>query len=117
MFGSANVDQDGGSNYTGVKSPAIDALVAAMSGAKSEEQLLPACHALERILVAGHYLIPQWYSPAHRMVYDAWRLRMPAQIPPYSPGEGWAIYTWWAQVPPKPPASAPSPQPEQTPKP
>ena len=103
FFGSANVDQEGGSNYTGVKSAAVDAMVAAMSSAKSEEQLLPACHALERILVAGHYLIPQWYSAAHRMVYDAWRLRMPAQIPPYSPGEGWAIYTWWAQIPPAAP--------------
>ena len=62
--------------------------------------MLPACHALERIIVAGSYLIPQYYAGNHRMVYDAWRLAMPAQTPPYVPGETWVINQWWAQLPP-----------------
>jgi microcin C transport system substrate-binding protein len=31
------------------------------------------------------------------MVYDAWRLALPGQIPAYSPGELWAVYAWWAK--------------------
>ncbi|MEG0150439.1 MAG: extracellular solute-binding protein [Comamonas sp.] len=104
LFGSAAVDQEGASNYVGLKSPAVDAMIAAMASAKTQEQLLPACHALERIIVHGHYLIPQWYSTTHRMVYDDWRLARPVQTPAYSTGELWAIYTWWARQPPGPPA-------------
>lgn len=97
LFGSAAADQEGGSNYVGLKSRAVDSIIAQMAAAKSEQQMLPACHALERIIVQGHYLIPQYYSGTHRMVYDAWRLALPGQIPAYSPGELWAVYTWWAK--------------------
>ncbi|MDR2297146.1 MAG: extracellular solute-binding protein [Comamonas sp.] len=97
LFGSAAADQEGGSNYVGLKSRAVDAIITQMAAAKSEQQMLPACHALERIIVQGHYLIPQYYSGTHRMVYDAWRLALPGQIPAYSPGELWAVYTWWAK--------------------
>ena len=97
LFGSAAADQEGGSNYVGLKSRAVDSIIAQMAAAKSEQQMLPACHALERIIVQGHYLIPQYYSCTHRMVYDAWRLALPGQIPAYSPGELWAVYTWWAK--------------------
>ena len=104
LFGSASADQEGGFNFVGLKSPAADAMIAAMASARTQRQLLPACHALERIIVHGHYLIPQWYGAAHRLVYDDWRLALPAEIPPYSPGELWVIYDWWA----RPPASAAS---------
>lgn len=97
LFGSAAADQEGGANFVGLKSPAVDAMISAMVSARTEAQMLTACHALERIIVHGHYLIPQWYSSTHRMVYDAWRLDMPQRMPPYSPGELWAIYVWWAK--------------------
>ena len=97
LFGSAAADVEGASNYVGLKSKAVDAIIAQMAAAKSEQQMLPACHALERIIVHGHYLIPQYYSGTHRMVYDAWRLALPGQIPAYSPGELWAVYAWWAK--------------------
>ena len=100
LFGSAAADQEDSGNLAGVKSPAVDAAINAMVSAKTEQQMLPACHALERIITHGHYLIPQWYADTHRMVYDAWRLEMPGEIPPYSPGELWAVYTWWARNPP-----------------
>ena len=97
LFGSAAADVEGGSNYVGLKSKAVDTIIAQMASAKSEQEMLPACHALERIIAHGHYLIPQYYSGTHRMVYDAWRLALLAQIPAYSPGELWAVYTWWAK--------------------
>jgi microcin C transport system substrate-binding protein len=45
----------------------------------------------------SHLLIPQWSAGTHRIAYNAWRLARPAQMPPYSSGEGWAIDTWWAK--------------------
>ncbi|MGE8317931.1 MAG: extracellular solute-binding protein [Comamonas sp.] len=100
LFGSAAADLEDSGNLAGVKSPAVDAVIQALVSAKTEQQMLPACHALERIVTHGHYFIPQWYAGTHRMVFDAWRLEMPGEIPPYSPGEMWAVYTWWARNPP-----------------
>jgi microcin C transport system substrate-binding protein len=100
LFGSAAADVEGGYNFVGLKSPAVDAIIAKMASAQSEQQLLPACHALERIIVHGHYLIPQYYAGTHRMVYDAWHLALPEKIPAYSTGELWSVYTWWAKAVP-----------------
>lgn len=106
LFGSRSADTEGAGNFPGVKNPAVDAIIRKMTEAKSEEQLLPACHALDRIIAAGHYLIPQWSAGTHRMVYDSWRLVRPAVVPPYAPGETWVINTWWARIPPR---TAPAP--------
>ncbi len=102
LFGSAAADQEDSGNFPGVKSPAVDAVIRAMVSARTEAQMLPACHALERVIAHGHYLIPQWTAPTHRMVYDAWHLVRPAVVPPYSPGEMWVVDTWWAKLPPGP---------------
>ena len=100
LFGSAAADQEDSGNFPGVKSPAVDAFIKAMTGAKTQAQLLPACHALERAIVHGHYLVPQWSAGTHRMAYNAWRLALPSVAPPYSNGEGWVMDTWWARQPP-----------------
>ena len=99
LFGSKAADTEDSGNFAGVKNPAVDAFITALTSAKTEAELLPACHALDRAIAHGHYLIPQWTAPTHRMVYDAWRLERPASVPPYSPGETWVIDTWWAKTP------------------
>jgi microcin C transport system substrate-binding protein len=99
LFGSQAADTEDSGNFAGVKNPAVDAFVTALTSAKSEAQLLPACHALDRAIAHGHYLIPQWTAPTHRMVYNAWRIALPAIVPPYSSGEGWVMDTWWAKQP------------------
>ncbi|MNT84752.1 hypothetical protein D3C72_2248100 [compost metagenome] len=71
-----------------------------MTAAKTEADLLPACHALERVIAHSHYLIPQWSQGTHRMVYDDWRLQHPAVVPPYTGGELWVVDTWWARATP-----------------
>ncbi len=97
MFGIKAADQEDSGNHTGVKSPAVDALIAHIVGAKSKADLLVACHALDRVIAHSHLLIPQWSAPTHRMAYNAWRLARPDVVPPYSQGETWAIDTWWAK--------------------
>jgi microcin C transport system substrate-binding protein len=97
LFGSkAAVTEDSG-NLAGVSSPAVDAIITRMTGAKTKADLLPACRALERVITHSHYLIPQWTAATHRMAFNDRRLARKDPMPPYAPGENWAIYTWWAK--------------------
>lgn len=97
IFGSKAADTEDSGNLSGVKSPAVDALLRQMTGARTKQELLPACRALERVIAHSHYLIPQWTAGTHRIAYNAWRLQPTAAMPPYASGEGWAIDTWWAK--------------------
>lgn len=100
LFGTQAADTPDSGNFAGVKNPAVDALITAMTSAKTEEQLRPACQALDRVIAHHHYLIPQWTAATHRMAYNAWRLAQPAGgMPPYASGEGWVMETWWSKKP------------------
>jgi len=97
LFGSKAAKTEDSGNFSGAANPAIDAVIARMTAAKTKAELLPACHALERIVAHSHYLLPQWTAGTHRVVYNARRIAMPGQMPPYAPGETWIISTWWAR--------------------
>ncbi|MDP3520643.1 MAG: extracellular solute-binding protein [Hydrogenophaga sp.] len=97
MFGSEAAKTPDSGNYAGVSSPAVDALITRMTGAKTQAELLPACRALERVIAHSHYLIPQWTAGTHRMAYNQQRLARPDVVPPYFQGEAWAIDTWWSR--------------------
>lgn len=97
MFGSKAADTEDSGNLAGIKSPAVDALVAGITSAKRKQDLLPACRALDRVIMHSYILVPQWSAGTHRLAYNAWRLDKPAQMPPYAQGEGWAIDLWWAK--------------------
>jgi microcin C transport system substrate-binding protein len=99
LFGSKAADVEDSGNHAGVKSPAVDAMISRMTGARTKAELLPACRSLERIIAHSHYLIPQWTAGTHRIAYNAWRLAVPATMPPYAQSEAWAIDTWWAKQP------------------
>ena len=102
LFGSKAADTEDSGNLAGVKSPAIDSLISHMVGADTKPEFLAACRALERVVSHSHYLLPQWYSPVHRLAYNAWRLAKPDVVPPYFRGETWAVDTWWAKTPARP---------------
>ncbi|MDO5087323.1 MAG: extracellular solute-binding protein [Comamonadaceae bacterium] len=104
LFGSQAADVEDSGNLAGVRNPAVDALIARMVAASAQPDFLAACRALERVITHSHYLLPQWYSAAHRMAYNAWRLQKPAATPAYFEGTAWAIETWWAR-----PQTRPSP--------
>jgi microcin C transport system substrate-binding protein len=97
MFGSKAADMEDSGNLAGLRSPAVDALIARMTSAKRQEDLLPACRALDRVVMHSYLLVPQWSAGTHRIAYNAWRLAKPDTMPPYAQGEGWAIDTWWAK--------------------
>jgi len=97
LFGSQAADTEDSGNFAGVKSEAIDSLISHMVGAPTKPDFLAACRALERVVSHSHYLLPQWYSPVHRLAYNAWRLQKPDVTPPYFQGVTWAMDTWWAR--------------------
>lgn len=62
-WGSANADRKGSLNYAGVKSPAVDAVLKALLGARLREDFVAAVRALDRLLVSGFYVVPLYYLP------------------------------------------------------
>ena len=90
-FATATADQVGSSNAAGIKDPVVDALIAEVVGATDRATLVAAARALDRVLLRGHYMIPQWYKGAHHLVY--WdKFGRPALKPRYARG---VIDTWW----------------------
>ena len=97
LFGSQGVKVEGSSNHAGVNSPAVDALVTALTRARSQAEMLPACRALDRVIMHSHYLIPQWTLGSHRVVYNQQRLAYKEPMPPYAKAEEWLMFSWWAK--------------------
>lgn len=100
LFGSAAADQPDSSNYTGLKNPAVDALIEQMVQANTVDDFNTACRALERVIVSEQVLIPQWYASTYRIAYNAHRLRHQSPMPPYTPVgryvENWVMSYWWS---------------------
>ena len=104
LFGSKAADTNGAGNFAGVKNPAVDALIARITGADNRDEFLAACRALDRVIAHGHYMVPAWTSSEQRVAYSRWKLERPAVVPPHPP-EGvaymtWPMTTWWARHPP-----------------
>jgi microcin C transport system substrate-binding protein len=91
FFSSEAVKLQGSRNLSGISDPVIDALIEKIVEAKTREQLTFACRALDRVLRAGHYWIPQWNKGTHWIAY--WDVfARPKEKPRY----GRAIpETWW----------------------
>jgi len=82
--------QQGGRNLLGIASPAVDDLVSLIIEAPDRQSLVTRVHALDRVLLAGYYVIPNWHFPYFRVA--SWdKFARPAVSPPY----GLAIETWW----------------------
>ncbi|MGB6535360.1 MAG: extracellular solute-binding protein [Xanthobacteraceae bacterium] len=65
FFSSRAAALKGSNNLAGIADPAIDALIETVIAADSRSALVTACRALDRVIRAGHYWIPQWYKPSH----------------------------------------------------
>lgn len=90
-WGSDNANVEGSVNLAGIKDPVIDALIDKAVEAKSRDELVTATRAIDRVLRAGHYWVPQWYKAAHHIAY--WdKFSYPEKKPKFSRG---APDTWW----------------------
>jgi peptide/nickel transport system substrate-binding protein len=63
-FGSQAADSQGTRNYMGVKSAAIDAMIAAMLETRGRDDFAAAVRALDRVLMSGFYVIPVFNVPS-----------------------------------------------------
>ncbi len=57
-FGSEGKTKEGTRNYAGIADPAVDRAIEALLKAKTREELVAAARAEDRLLVAGHYILP-----------------------------------------------------------
>ena len=91
-FSSEAADLPGTGNFSGVKMKAVDALITSVETAKNREDMEVAARALDRVLRANFYTIPNWHIDIHRVAY--WnkfgfpKVEKPAYAFPY-------LSTWW----------------------
>lgn len=68
-FHSQSANRPGTHNYPGIADPAVDALLERAGKAQTREELVTAVRALDRVLRARHFWIPNWHSANHRVAY------------------------------------------------
>ncbi len=78
-------------NSGGLADPAVDALINVARNASTREELTTAVHALDRVMRAKRYWVPQWYKPEYWVAYYD-MFEHPAETPPYDLGY---LDFWW----------------------
>jgi len=82
---------NGSYNIAGIADPSVDALIDKTIAAGTRPALVAACKALDRVIRAGRYWVPQWYRASHWVAY--WDVfGRPATQPRYDRG---VPDTWW----------------------
>ncbi|WP_052535612.1 extracellular solute-binding protein [Candidatus Phaeomarinobacter ectocarpi] len=89
-WGGDSADTDGTRNYMGVRSDAVDAMIAAMLEAREREDFVTAVRALDRVLLSGHYVIPLYHAP------DQWVARWNNLDHPQVQPNFVRFDTWWS---------------------
>ena len=89
-WGSAAADQQGSRNYMGVKSKAVDSMIAAMLGATNRTDFVAATRALDRVLLSGFYVVPLYFPPV-QWVARWTRIEHPSRTSLF----GYLPETWW----------------------
>ncbi|WP_183925808.1 extracellular solute-binding protein [Rhizobium mongolense] len=92
-WGSGSVAQQGSRNYAGIANPAVDALVRMIIFAPNRDEQVAAIKAMDRVLLANHYVIPLFYRNTYWIAY--WNtITRPAELPAYSLG---FPDVWWSK--------------------
>ncbi len=89
-YGSATADVSA-FNVMGLKSPAVDRMIKVLLATRTKDDLTVATKAMDRVLRAEQFWIPQWYKAADWVAsYDFYE--HPATPAPYALGE---FSFWW----------------------
>ena len=96
FWGSQAADQPGSYNLIGIKNPAVDTMIDQVIFAKSRDDLVAATHALDRVLLWNHYVVPQWtYGKERTARWD--RFGHPETMPKYGTSDFPTIWWWDAE--------------------
>ena len=90
FYGSETADVSA-FNVMGLKSPAVDRLIENVMASQSLDDLTVATQALDRVLRAERFWVPQWYKNTHTIAYYN-MFEHPETLPPYALGE---LDFWW----------------------
>lgn len=91
---SSSANAPGSRNLMGINNPVIDSLVEQLIKADSRESLIAHAHALDRVLLHNHYVIPHWHINHHRLAY--WdKFDRPSNSPRYDIGFEIGLMSWW----------------------
>ncbi|MBB4040539.1 microcin C transport system substrate-binding protein [Microvirga flocculans] len=91
-WGSQAAAREGSRNLSGIADPAVDALIDNVIFAKDREELVAATKALDRVLLAHDYVVPQWtYRKQRTARWD--RYSHPVTMPRYGAASFPTI--WW----------------------
>jgi peptide/nickel transport system substrate-binding protein len=93
-WSSAAANAEGAYNLSGVASPAIDAMIAALLAAESSEDFVAAVRALDRLLISGFYIVPLFYAPEQWIAHST-KLGRPEKTPLF----GVDLAAWWRREP------------------
>ncbi|WP_435978506.1 extracellular solute-binding protein [Psychrobacter sp. DM4] len=89
FWGSAAADEPGNHNTIGIKNAAIDSVVESLIAAKSRDEIILYTQVLDRLLRAGHYLVPLYGKSETNVAY--WDQYRHATLPTNAVG----IDYWW----------------------
>ncbi|ALG68196.1 extracellular solute-binding protein [Beggiatoa leptomitoformis] len=96
LWHSSSADKNGTNNWIGLKNPVVDALLYKIIYAPDRAELVTATHALDRVLLQGDYVLPNWYTNVHRVAY--WnKFGKPEKPPLYYQVSDWMLATWWVK--------------------
>lgn len=87
-------DTEGSRNWMGMKSPAAEAMIGRLLTSETEEDFIAATRALDRVLTAGRYVIPVWFSPDAKIAHVK-ELKYPQHLPAYGDWIGFLPDVWW----------------------
>jgi peptide/nickel transport system substrate-binding protein len=93
-WGAAGAGTPGTRNVMGMQVAAADAMMDHMLNTDSRDEFIAATRALDRILMAGRYVIPIWTTNVDRIAHRA-QLKFPENTPIYGDRIGWMPDVWW----------------------
>ncbi|WP_201591087.1 extracellular solute-binding protein [Psychrobacter pulmonis] len=91
FWGSAAADEAGNANTIGIRNIVIDEVTTALANAESRDEIVLYTKVLDRLLRAGHYLVPLYGKSSTNVAY--WnQYRHTAKLPSNAIG----IDYWWS---------------------
>ncbi|MCD1626909.1 MAG: extracellular solute-binding protein [Paracoccaceae bacterium] len=93
-WGSEGAGTPGTRNVMSMQMQAADAMIEHLLNTDSRDEFIAATRALDRVLMAGRYVIPVWTTNVDRIAH-AKQLKFPENTPIYGDRIGWMPDVWW----------------------
>ena len=89
-WSSKAAEQPAARNYAGIKDPVVDELIELVISAPDRQSLVTRTRALDRVLLWGHFVIPNWHVRIDRIA--SWKK---FGRPTVTPRQGTSLNYWW----------------------